>query len=77
MTRLAHAPELLTVDEARAVLRIGRRQMYAAVNAGEVPSIRLGRTIRIPRHALVDLIGAPAGEDPGGDVVAFPQEATG
>lgn len=45
-------PLLLTVREAAALLRISRNSMYELVSRRELPSIRLGRSIRIPRHAL-------------------------
>jgi excisionase family DNA binding protein len=40
-------PLLLTVDEAAGVLRIGRNGAYAAVANGSLPSVRIGRTIRV------------------------------
>jgi excisionase family DNA binding protein len=49
---LAELPPVLTVDEARRVLRIGRRQLYQAIARHDVPALRVGRTIRIPRSGL-------------------------
>ena len=49
---LAELPAVLTVDEARRVLRIGRRQLYRAITRRDVPAIKLGRSIRIPRSGL-------------------------
>jgi excisionase family DNA binding protein len=43
---------LLTVQEAAEFLRISRNSAYELVARGEVPAIRLGRTIRIPRSLL-------------------------
>jgi excisionase family DNA binding protein len=62
--RLPHAdldslPAVLTVEEAAAVLRIGRAAAYAAVRAGEIASVRFGRTVRVPRAALLQLLGEP------------------
>jgi hypothetical protein len=42
-------------------LRIGCNGGYAAVANGSLPSVRIGRTIRVPRDALALLIGAGAG----------------
>jgi excisionase family DNA binding protein len=56
--KVEELPLLLTVDEAAEVLRIGRNGAYAAVANGCLPSVRIGRTIRIPRDALAVLIGA-------------------
>lgn len=43
---------LLTVPEAARILRISRNLAYELVARNELPSIRLGRVIRIPRAAL-------------------------
>jgi excisionase family DNA binding protein len=53
---LAGLPEVLTVREAAAVLRVGRNQLYQAVGRGELRSVRIGRSIRIPKQALLDLL---------------------
>jgi excisionase family DNA binding protein len=44
---------LLTVKEAAALMRIGRDTTYALVAEGRIPSVRLGRHIRIPRASLM------------------------
>lgn len=49
-------PAVLTVEEAARVLRIGRNAAYAAVAAGTIRSIRMGRTIRISRRELERLL---------------------
>jgi excisionase family DNA binding protein len=53
---LATLPEVLTAREAAAILRVGRNQLYQAVARGELGSVRIGRSIRIPKHALLDLL---------------------
>jgi excisionase family DNA binding protein len=53
---LATLPEVLTVSKAAAILRIGRNQLYQAVGRGELGAVRIGRSIRIPKHALLDLL---------------------
>ena len=62
---LAGLPEVLTVREVAAILRVGRNQLYEAVARGELPAVRIGRTIRIPTTALKKLLAAPAPR-PGG-----------
>jgi excisionase family DNA binding protein len=52
---------ILTIDEAAAVLRISRQSAYEAARRGEIPTIRLGRRILVPRRALEALIGAEIG----------------
>jgi len=53
---LATLPEVLTAREAAAILRVGRNQLYQAVARGELGAVRIGRSIRIPKHALLDLL---------------------
>jgi excisionase family DNA binding protein len=58
---MTEPPLLLTVAEAAALLRISRNSAYGLVARHELPALRLGRTIRIPRHALeTQIINASA-----------------
>lgn len=50
-------PAVLTVAETARLLRIGRTACYAAIQSGDIPSIRVGRSVRVPRHRLVQLLG--------------------
>ncbi len=60
----ASLPEVLTVEEAAAFLRVNRKTFYEAVRLGSVPGvIRLGRVIRISKSALISWVqgnGGPA-----------------
>ena len=42
----------LTVDEAAKLLGISRNLAYELVRLGQIPSVRLGRRIVVPRAAL-------------------------
>jgi len=44
------------VDEAAKILGLSRNAAYAAVAIGQIPSIRLGRRIVVPRIALERLL---------------------
>ena len=46
----------LSIDEAAAVLGISRALAYELVRRGELPQLRLGRRVLVPRRALEDLI---------------------
>ena len=56
----------LSVDEAHALIgkdNISRGGFYAAISRGEVPHLRLGHRILIPRNSLLrwlDSAGRPA-----------------
>ncbi len=43
---------LLTPREVEAELRLGRTRTYQLLRSGEIPSLRVGRAIRVPRAAL-------------------------
>jgi excisionase family DNA binding protein len=64
-TRKAHPPSedrlTMTVEEAAKVLGISRAFGYEAVNTGDIPTIRIGRRILVPKAALHRLV---AGEPP-------------
>lgn len=61
---LGDLPLMLTVEEAARVLRVGRNGAYAAVADGVLPAVRIGRTIRIPRAALAEMLGVSPPERP-------------
>jgi excisionase family DNA binding protein len=64
---LATLPEVLTAREAAAILRVGRNQLYQAVGRGELGAVRIGRSIRIPKQALLDLLAAASPSPARGD----------
>ncbi|EKP94488.1 helix-turn-helix domain-containing protein [Thermaerobacter subterraneus] len=45
-------PLLLTVPEAAKVLRVGVSRAYEMAHRGEIPAVRIGRRVRVPRDAL-------------------------
>ena len=55
---------LLTVPEAAKVLRISRNLAYELVARGEIPAIRLGRVIRVPRAPLEEWVKSEAAPSP-------------
>jgi excisionase family DNA binding protein len=64
---LATLPEVLTAREAAAILRIGRNQVYLAVGRGDLGAVRIGRSIRIPKQALLDLLASASPLTASGD----------
>ncbi len=42
----------MTVEEAGQLLGIGRSSAYGAIRRGELPSLKIGRRILVPRSAL-------------------------
>lgn len=47
---------VLTVPEAAILLRISRQSAYEAVRRGELPSIRIGKRLLVPRRILMRLL---------------------
>ena len=43
---------LLTVTEAAKRLSLGRATAYQLAQRGELPVVRIGRTVRVPARAL-------------------------
>ncbi|GAA2092565.1 helix-turn-helix domain-containing protein [Brevibacterium salitolerans] len=52
----AGQPLTLSTKEAAAMVPMGVRQLREAVDRGEIPAVRLGRNIRIPRAKFLALI---------------------
>ena len=50
----------LSVEEAGDVLGLSRATAYAAANKGDLPVIRIGRRLVVPRHALERLLTSVA-----------------
>jgi excisionase family DNA binding protein len=46
------APALLTVPEAMAALRLSRATVYDLIRSGELGSVKVGRSGRIPSQAV-------------------------
>jgi excisionase family DNA binding protein len=49
-----------TIEEAAKALGIGRTLAYEAIKRGEIPTIRIGRRLLVPRSALDQLLGNAA-----------------
>jgi excisionase family DNA binding protein len=46
------ARQTYTVEEAGALLGLGRNSVFKAVNEGNIPAIRIGRRLLVPRLAI-------------------------
>jgi len=49
----------LTIEEAAKVLGIGRQLAYDRVKTGEIPVIKIGRRLLVPKKALEKLLEEP------------------
>lgn len=48
----------LTVAEVAARMRVSRMTVYRLVHSGELPAVRFGRSFRVQRSAVEELIDA-------------------
>lgn len=49
----------LSIEEAAKVLGIGRNLCYDRVKTGEIPVVKIGRRLLVPRVALAKLLAEP------------------
>ena len=52
-------PATLTVEQTAELLGIGRQSAYQAVRTGTIPSVRVGRLIRVPTGKVLEMLGLP------------------
>jgi excisionase family DNA binding protein len=50
--RTAPERETLNVEEAGRILGLGRDAAYRAARSGEIPALRIGRRLLVPKAAL-------------------------
>lgn len=55
-------PPLLTVEQAIRLTQLGRSTVYEALRRGDLPSVRIGRRILIPRRSLMRRLGLDESE---------------
>lgn len=53
-------PDLMTTEQARAILQIGRGKMYKLINMQELKVLRIGQNYRIPKAYLIDFLNKKA-----------------
>ena len=49
--------ELLTVGEVCQQLGMGKSWVYRRIRSGEIPSVKLGRTVKVQRKELQEYLG--------------------
>jgi excisionase family DNA binding protein len=52
------APLAYTVEEVARLLGLSKNLAYEAVNLGQIPSVRIGRRLVVPKAALEKLLSA-------------------
>ena len=44
--------QFLTVAEVASLMRVSKMTVYRLVHNGELPAVRVGRSFRVPEHAV-------------------------
>ena len=50
-------PDIMSVNQLKSALGIGRNKAYELVRTGTIRSIKIGTAIRIPKTSLLDFVG--------------------
>ena len=53
---LSDLPLVMKVEDLMPVLCIGRNTAYELVRSGQIRSIRVGRSIRVPKEAVAEYL---------------------
>lgn len=48
---------VLTVAELQEILGVGRNMVYALLNNGTIPALRIGKKWRVPKEAVLHYLG--------------------
>lgn len=51
---LEEYPDLLTVEDMARILRVHKNTVYVQLQRGELPSVKIGRRIYVPKKWLLD-----------------------
>lgn len=55
---------LMTPTEAAVLIGVGRTRIYDLIAGGVIPSIRIGRSVRVPLDGLRQWIASQGQEEP-------------
>ena len=48
--------QFLTVVQVASMMRVSKMTVYRLVHGGELPAARVGRSFRVPRHAVEEYL---------------------
>jgi len=54
-------PDVMTVEQVQSALQIGRNSTYSIISSGELKSMKIGRSIRVPKPYLLDYVQSSYG----------------
>ena len=53
---LSEYPDILTIEDVKAILRIGTSSAYRLLRSGSIYYLRIGNNIRVPKACLEDYL---------------------
>lgn len=56
LTDISSLPLILTVEDLMKIFVIGKNLAYELIHSGEIRSIRIGRSYRVPRDAITEFL---------------------
>lgn len=56
--------QTFTVEQAARIMGIGRNSAYEAIRRGEIPVLRIGRRLLVPKKALEDMLSSGSRHEP-------------
>ena len=59
---ITEPPRLIRVEDAAKLLNIGRSAVYDLIRSGRLRSVKIGKSRRIPREAVDEVIASLAGD---------------
>jgi excisionase family DNA binding protein len=74
--KLDELPDVLTVREVAAVLRTGKNEAYALIRDGRIYAAHIGRSLRVPKTAVVAFLNGQLPDEPQLRVIP-PRSGTG
>lgn len=48
--------DVLTIEDLKEILNIGRGSVYDLLNRGVIPALRIGRNWKIPKPAVIEYL---------------------
>lgn len=58
MAMFENYPDVVTVEQLVEMLNIGRNSAYELIRAGIIPSVRIGRNIRISKAEIIKYLSS-------------------
>lgn len=64
-TIFADYPDVVSVEDVQAMLRIGRNAAYGLLKSGAISTVRVGKKYIIPKTSIINFLSLNDGADSG------------